>query len=99
MKNILRLLVTLTVLFFPLTILGQDFKTLQLGKESVCYIGEICPSVGADFRIECDTTAFKIIEKIEYDNPEAMAQGMPGGDQAQVTYTLYPKRKGIFHRS
>lgn len=96
MKNILRLLVTVPVLFFSLTTLGQDFKTLQLGKESVSYIGGIYPSVGTDFRIECDTTAFKIAKNVEYYNPEAMSQGMPGGDQAQVVYTLYPQRKGIF---
>lgn len=96
MKNILRLLVSVLIGLFSFPILGQDFKTLRLGKESVSYSGEIYPSVGNNFRIECDTTAFKIDKQVKYYNPEAVSQGMPGGDEASVIYTLYPKRTGIF---
>ena len=96
MKNILQKFIYALLLSFPLARRGQDFKTLRLGKESVSYIGKIWSSVGHNFWIECDTTAFKIEKKVKYYNPESMAQGMSGSDKAQVIYTLHPKRKGIF---
>lgn len=96
MNIILPKFIYALLLSFPFTMQGQDFKTLRLGKESVSYIGEVYPSVGDGFWIECDTTAFKIEEKVKYYNPESMAQGMPGSDKAQVIYTLHPKQKGMF---
>lgn len=60
------------------------------------YSHSIHGSVGYDYKIEYDETAFVLTKQIKYDNPDAVSKGMCGGDSAVLTSTLIPQKKGKY---
>jgi len=69
---------------------------ISLGSDSIQVNGLSHNSIGLFFKVECDTAAFAVDSKMSYMNPESMERGERGGDAMTVTYTLTPKKKGIF---
>lgn len=78
-------------------ILGdEDSKiSIPLGCDIV-YSHSVHGSVGYDYSMEYDRTAFKLSENLRYNNPDAVANGMCGGDKAILTSTLTTMKKGRF---
>ena len=75
----------------------ENSKTeISLGSDSIQVMGRSQNSVGINFLMECDTTAFAVDFKSAYENPESMERGERGGDGMTVIYTLTPKKKGTF---
>lgn len=60
------------------------------------YSHSVHESVGFGYNVEYDKNAFELSEKLKYNNPDAIAKGMCGGDQAILTSTLTPKHTGNF---
>lgn len=58
--------------------------------------GTIYASVGYDYKIVYPKDAFLVTEKFKYTSPELMKEGMCGGDEAIVEYTLEPRKRGLF---
>lgn len=74
----------------------EDSKiSIPLGCD-ILYSHFVHGSVGYNYSVEYDRRAFQLSEKLEYKNPDAVAKGMCGGDEAILTSTLSPMRKGRF---
>lgn len=58
--------------------------------------GTVYGSVGYDYKIVYPKDAFFVTEKFRYTSPELMKEGMCGGDEAIVEYTLEPRKRGLF---
>ena len=58
--------------------------------------GTVYGSVGYDHKIVYPKDAFLVTEKFKYTSPELMKEGMCGGDEAIVEYTLEPRKRGLF---
>lgn len=58
--------------------------------------GTVYGSVGYDYKIVYPEDAFFVTEKFRYTSPELMKEGMCGGDEAIVEYTLEPRKRGLF---
>lgn len=69
--------------------------TINLG-DAVRYSAPVHFSVGSEYTMECDKTAFDIDCSTLYDHPEDMEMGMCGADSAMQIYTLRPLKKGEF---
>ena len=69
---------------------------ISLGSDVIQIEGRSHNSVGINFIVECDTTAFAVKSSSAYSNPESMEKGERGGDNSTVIYTLTPKKKGTF---
>ncbi len=58
--------------------------------------GTVYGSVGYDYKIVYPEDAFFVTEKFRYTSPELMKEGVCGGDEAIVEYTLKPRKRGLF---
>ena len=58
--------------------------------------GTVYGSVGYDHKIVYPKDAFLVTEKFRYTSPELMKEGVCGGDEAIVEYTLEPRKRGLF---
>ena len=72
-------------------------QTIKLDGEHLTFKGEFHVSVGKEYRIEYDKTAFRVEYSCKYLHPlESGRKMMPGGDGKIVTYEFTPLRKGRF---
>lgn len=84
----------------------EDQSTKILGDEDskiivplgcvIKYSHSVHGSVGYGYEVEYDKRAFTLSENLKYKNPDAVAKGMCGGDEAILTSILTPKQKGRF---
>ena len=71
-------------------------QTIKLDGEHLTFKGEVHVSVGKEYRIEYDKTAFRVEYSCKYFHPESGRKMKPGGDGKIVTYTFTPLKKGQF---
>ena len=72
-------------------------QTIKLDGEHLTFKGEVHVSVGKEYRIEYDKTAFRVEYSCKYLHPLESGRKMtPGGDGKIVTYEFTPLRKGRF---
>ena len=72
-------------------------QTIKLDGEHLTFKGEVHVSVGKEYRIDYDKTAFRVEYSCKYLHPlESGRKMMPGGDGKIVTYEFTPLRKGRF---
>ena len=72
-------------------------QTIKLDGEHLTFKGEVHVSVGKEYRIEYDKTAFRVEYSCKYLHPlESGRKMMPGGDGKIVTYEFTPLKKGRF---
>ena len=71
-------------------------QTIKLDGEHLTFKGEVHVSVGKEYRIEYDKTAFRVEYSCKYFHPESGRKMKPGGDGKIVTYEFTPLRKGRF---
>lgn len=71
-------------------------KTIRLG-EKLEFKAKVYPSVGYDYSLEYDTTAFSERQEYKYINPnETLALRLKGSDEGEVYYTLTSLKRGMF---
>ena len=94
------LVLVLLTLLSVICLAAKPPKQLQKGKinslkvnETITLSGTVHGSVGLDFIVECDETAFKVKREIKRDHPFSNA---PGADRSTVTYKITPKKEGMF---
>ena len=72
-------------------------QTIKLDGEHLTFKGKVHVSVGKEYRIEYDKTAFRVEYSCKYLHPLESGRKMkPGGDGKIVTYKFTPLRKGRF---
>ena len=71
-------------------------QTIKLDGEHLTFKGNVHVSVGKEYRIEYDKTAFRVEYSCKYFHPESGRKMMPGGDGKIVTCEFTPLRKGRF---
>lgn len=72
-------------------------QTIKLDGEHLTFKGNVHVSVGKEYRIEYDKTAFRVEYSCKYLHPlESGRKMMPGGDGKIVTYEFTPLKKGRF---
>lgn len=71
-------------------------QTIKLDGEHLTFKGYVHVSVGKEYRIEYDKTAFRVEYSCKYFHPESGRKMKPGGDGKIVTYTFTPLKKGQF---
>ena len=71
-------------------------QTIKLDGEHLTFKGNVHVSVGKEYRIEYDKTAFRVEYSCKYFHPESGRKMKPGGDGKIVTYEFTPLRKGRF---
>ena len=72
-------------------------QTIKLDGEHLTLKGNVHVSVGKEYRIEYDKTAFHVEYSCKYFHPLESGRKMkPGGDGKIVTYEFTPLRKGRF---
>ena len=80
-----------------LQISKKGTQTIKLDGEHLTFKGEVHVSVGKEYRIEYDKTAFRVEYSCKYLHPlESVRKMVPGGDGKIVTYEFTPLRKGRF---
>ena len=81
--------------------LSQEDSTITISlSETFSYSQSIYGSVGYDFNVEYDATAFHIETYIVYDNPKGVEEGMCGGDSAVKICVFKPlKEGGIYNKN
>lgn len=62
--------------------------------EDIQYKGIVCESVGINYGLEYDKTAFKEYKALSYTEPSRAY--MCGGDEQEVIYTLIALKEGEF---
>ena len=72
---------------------GKGVSQYKLG-DTIQFKGSYHASVGLDYYLEYDKSAFSITETSNYENPSR--SHMPGGDRKEVTYTLSCLKTGNF---
>ena len=99
--NIKFALVLVLLTLLPILCLAaKPPKQLQKGiinslkvNETITLSGTVHGSVGLDFIVECDETAFKVKREVKRNHPFNKA---PGADRGTVTYKITPKKEGMF---
>ena len=72
-------------------------QTIKLDGEHLTFKGKVHVSVGKEYRIEYDKTAFRVEYSCKYLHPLESGRKMkPGGDGKIVTYEFTPLKKGQF---
>ena len=78
-------------------ILPQEDSTITISlSETFSYSQSIHGSVGYDYNVEYDETAFLVDTHVVYDNPKAVETGMCGADSAVKTCVFTPQKKGEY---
>ena len=71
-------------------------KVIKLNSEHLTFKGRVYGSVGIEYRIEYDKTAFRVECNWEYDFSEEERNTLCGADGSEVTYELTPLKRGLF---
>ena len=72
-------------------------QVIKLNGEHLTFKGRVHGSVGIEYRIEYDKTAFHVEYSCKYVHPVKEGRIMaPGADRKIVTYKVTPLKKGQF---
>lgn len=71
-------------------------QVIKLNGDHLTFKGRVHGSVGIEYRIEYDKTAFQVEYNCEYVYYEEDRDMLDGADDSTVTYELIPLKKGIF---
>lgn len=68
----------------------------KLNGDHLTFKGRVYGSVGIEYRIEYDKTAFQVEYNCEYVYSKEDRDMLDGADDSTVTYELTPLKKGLF---
>ena len=71
-------------------------QVIKLNGEHLTFKGRVYGSVGIEYRIEYDKTAFQVEYNHEYVLSKEDREMNEGADESFVTYVLTPLKRGIF---
>ena len=71
-------------------------QVIKLNGEHLTFKGRVYGSVGIEYRIEYDKTAFQVQYNCEYVYSKEDRGMLDGADESFVTYALTPLKKGQF---
>lgn len=71
-------------------------QVIKLNGEHLTFKGRVHGSVGIEYRIEYDKTAFQVEYNCEYVYSKEDRDMLEGADDSTVTYGLTPLKKGQF---
>lgn len=71
-------------------------KSIYLKGGQLTFSGRYWGSVGYTYEIEFDKDAFSMQSKQTYKHPEKVVAHMCGGDDGILTFTLKPRKKGVY---
>lgn len=71
-------------------------QVIKLNGVHLTFKGRVYGSVGTEYRIEYDKTAFRMEYNREYVYPKEDREMNDGTDEFTVTYELTPLKRGIF---
>ena len=71
-------------------------QVIKLNGEHLTFKGRVYSSVGIEYRIEYDKTAFQVEYNHEYALSKEDKEMNEGADESFVTYVLTPLKRGIF---
>lgn len=72
-------------------------QVIKLNGDHLTFKGRVHGSVGIEYRIEYDKTAFRMEYNREYVYSKEDREMNDGADEFTVTYELTPLRRGIFN--
>lgn len=71
-------------------------QVIKLNGEHLTFNGRVHGSVGIEYRIEYDKTAFRMEYNYKYVHSEKERRTLCGADDSTVIYELTPLKRGIF---
>lgn len=71
-------------------------QVIKLNGGHLTFKGTVYGSVGIEYRIEYDKTAFRMEYNYKYVHSEKERRTLCGADDSTVTYELTPLKRGIF---
>lgn len=71
-------------------------QVIKLNGNHLTFKGRVHGSVGIEYRIEYDKTAFRMEYNYKYVHSEIERRMLCGSDNSNVTYELIPLKRGIF---
>lgn len=71
-------------------------QVIKLNGDHLTFKGRVYGSVGIEYRIEYDKTAFQVEYNCEYVYSKEDRDMLDGADDSTVTYELTPLKKGLF---
>ena len=71
-------------------------QVIKLNVDHLTFKGRVYGSVGIEYRIEYDKTAFQVEYNCEYVYSKEDRDMLDGADDSTVTYELTPLKRGIF---
>ena len=71
-------------------------QVIKLNGDHLTFKGRVYGSVGIEYRIEYDKTAFQVEYNCEYVYSKEDRDMLDGADNSTVTYELTPLKKGLF---
>ncbi len=71
-------------------------QVIKLNGGHLTFKGRVYGSVGIEYRIEYDKTAFRMEYNYKYVDSEKERRTLCGADDSTVTYELIPLKRGIF---
>ena len=71
-------------------------QVIKLNGEHLTFKGRVYGSVGIEYRIEYDETAFQVEYNCEYVYSKEGRNMLDGADDSTVIYELTPLKKGLF---
>ena len=71
-------------------------QVIKLNGDHLTFKGRVYGSVGIEYRIEYDKTAFQVEYNCEFVHSEKERRTLCGADDFTVIYELTPLKKGLF---
>ncbi len=71
-------------------------QVIKFNCNHLTFKGRVHGSVGIEYRIEYDKTAFRMEYNYKYVHSEKERRTLCGADDSTVTYELTPLKRGIF---
>ena len=71
-------------------------QVIKLNSEHLTFKGRVYGSVGIEYRIEYDKTAFLVEYNCKYVSSQEERYMLEGADESTATYELTPLKKGLF---
>lgn len=71
-------------------------QAIKLNGEHLTFKGRVYGSVGIEYRIEYDKTAFHVEYHCKYVSSKEERDMLDGADDSTATYELTPLKRGIF---
>ena len=71
-------------------------QVIKLNGDHLTFNGRVYGSVGIEYRIEYDKTAFRMEYKYKYEYSEEERHKLDGADDSTKIYELTPLKRGIF---